>query len=125
MEDKENVTISRSLLKIRESNQEQDSLGSAISLIRTNYKIHFIVEQVIVGGKKTIYRLKRRRTFSLWRMFEDTKYPSKNEGKYVDEYETNELGNRINFSNTEEIDRYLRLQFSEPEGFVTDFFDLK
>jgi hypothetical protein len=44
--------------------------------------------------------------------------------KYMDEYELNSISKRINFKSVKDIEMYLRFQFSEPEGFMTNVFDL-
>ena len=120
------TTIKESLKRIGQENDHikvvpkstnMETLNTVIELILINYKVNFIIEQVEFNGTTTMYRLKKRTDapflFSLGK------------NKTIDEYVVNELGYTINFPTLESIEIYLRLSYSEPEGFKTNTFDLK
>ena len=101
---------------VPKNTNDMESLNVVLELILMNYKINYVVEQVEFNGTTTMYRLKKRQPVPII-------YFGK--GKTIDEYEYNSIGNIINFPTPELIESYLRLQYSEPEGFKTNIFDLK
>ena len=92
-----------------------EELEKIIDLISKNYNIRFVVEQLTYNKGIISYRLKRRKYVRFVPFMEKKKY---------DEYELNELNNKIKFDSIEKIKEYLKVMFSEPEGFVTDFTDI-
>jgi hypothetical protein len=92
---------------------KRKSLSTVIDLIRKNYKIDFVIEQVVYDTTKTVFFLKRKREINFW----IKKY-------YVFDYETNSIPKRISFKTLADIEIYLRQQFSEPEGFITESLDV-
>lgn len=90
-----------------------ESLKKMLDEIHSNYEVRFIVEQVTFDQDKPVYRLKRRKVLRFL-----------GRKKFVDDYETNSISKRINFKNQKEIEQYLRFQFSEPEGFMSNVIDI-
>jgi hypothetical protein len=92
-----------------------ESLNNVISLINKHHNVEFVVEEVIFDNYYRAFRLKRRKRIKMF-VFKT---------KVVDEYETNCLQSRINFKTTSDIESYLKIQFSDPEGFLTSVNELK
>jgi hypothetical protein len=90
-----------------------DALVKMLEEIYSNYDVRFIIEQVQFDQEKPVFRLKRRKVVKFFGRV-----------KYMDEYELNSISKRINFKSVKDIEMYLRFQFSEPEGFMTNVFDL-
>ena len=120
------TTIKESLRRLGQTNDQikivpktinnMETLNAVIELILTNYKVNYIVEQVEFNGTTTMYRLKKRSKMNI---------PFWGKDKTMDEYEYNSIDHIINFPTPESIESYLRLRYSEPEGFKTNIFDLK
>lgn len=89
------------------------SLTEVIELIGRNYKVDFVVEQVTYDGTKTVYYLKRKKVqgFMKWKW-------------ETFDHETNNLNYKIAFKSLEEIESYLRQQYSESQGFKTESLDM-
>jgi len=92
-----------------------ETLNKTIELIFKNYGINFVIEKITFDETTVAFRLKRKR---------EIKIPFLNKTKTLFDYEMNETNNRINFKNFSEIESYLRLAFSEPEGFITEIVDM-
>lgn len=91
------------------------SINKVIEMIVKNYGIHFVIEKTVFDDAFTVYRLKRRREIRVF-------FISK--PKVFFEYETNEINTRMNFDSIDEAEKYLRLRYSEPEGFITSICDV-
>ena len=92
-----------------------EQLNEVIASILKNYGINYVVEKVTFDKKNIVYRLKKKKEF---------KFLSFTKAKVFYEYETNETSSRINFKSLDKIEEYLKICYSEPEGFMTDIIDL-
>jgi hypothetical protein len=93
-----------------------ETINIIIALILKNYGVSFVVEKVTFDNKLIVYRLKRKKELDIF-------FWQKNK-KVFYEYETNETTRRINFKSLEKVEEYLKVTFSEPEGFITDTIDM-
>ena len=89
-------------------------LKIVIESIRKNYKVQFVVEEAKTEGGSVFY-LKQRKTIKL----------PFNKVKHIDQYEINGLGFRIVFRSPSLIVDYLKLMYSEREGFVLETEELE
>lgn len=92
---------------------KRKSLVSVIDLIRKNYNVDFIIEQVTFDALRSVFYLKKRKEIN----FIVKKH-------FVYDYEMNSLERRISFRSLADIEFYLRQQFSESEGFITESQDV-
>jgi len=92
---------------------KRKSLSSVIDLIKKNYKVDFVIEQIVFDATKTVFYLKRKKELN-WLV----------KKHFVYDYETNSIAKKIAFKTLADIESYLRQQFSEPEGFITESIDV-
>ena len=106
-------------MKNEESVKEQllpseNFLKTVIKSISSNYKVNFIVEEAKTESGSVFY-LKQRKSIRL----------PFNKVKHIDQYEINGLGFRIVFRSPSLIVDYLKLMYSEREGFVLETEELE
>lgn len=98
----------------------KEDLVAIIEMIDSKHKTRFIVEQNVTTdgeSEQVVYKLKKR---TVRCFIKKVKFLTVTN----DEYVLNALENVINFRDLPQITEFLRIQYSEREGFVTDSSDI-